>query len=203
MYVTAPKQSSFKPVPPGSHLARCYRIIDFGTQKTEFAGQIKFLHKGMFQFEVYGEDEDGNPLVTEKGEPMSISKNYTMSLGEKTALTADLESWRGKAFTGDERNRFNLKNVIGQWCLITVTKTEGRDGKEYSNIVSISPVPAAMKASKPEPKTEARIFDLSDPDMSLYETFSDRIKEKIQLSPEWKALNGKKTEDFNDETIPF
>ena len=29
----------FKPVPAGLHLARCYRIIDLGTQRSEFDGQ--------------------------------------------------------------------------------------------------------------------------------------------------------------------
>ena len=100
---------NFTPVSPGMHLARCYRIVDMGTQTTEFAGQTKHLHKVMLQFEVHGEDEDGKPLVTAKGEPMSISKNFTLSLAEKATLRLDLQAWRGRPFTADELRGFELK----------------------------------------------------------------------------------------------
>jgi hypothetical protein len=51
---------SFTPVAPGMHLARCYRIVDMGTQKSEYQGQVKHLQKVMIQFEVHGEDDNGN-----------------------------------------------------------------------------------------------------------------------------------------------
>ena len=104
----AESNSGFTPVPPGMHLARCYRIIDLGTQKSVYKGTEKQLHKIMIQFEVHSEDDEGNPLLTEKGEPLSISKNYTLSLGEKASLSIDLESWRGSAFTAEERRGFDL-----------------------------------------------------------------------------------------------
>ncbi len=190
---------SFTPVPSGSHLARCYRIIDLGTQKTEWAGQVKLLQKVMFQFEVHSEDDEGNPLVTSKGEPMSISKNYTLSLGDKSQLRADLEAWRSKEFTRDELKGFELKNVLGAWCMLTVTRATGKDGKDYTNISGISPVPKAMKASLPEPHNEVGIFSISNPDMEMFDTFSDRIKQRIMDTPEWKSRNT--TED--DTQIPF
>ena len=65
--VKANSESSFTPVPAGMHLARCYRVIDLGTQKSEYMGEIKHLPKIMVQFEVHGEDENGHPLVTAKG----------------------------------------------------------------------------------------------------------------------------------------
>lgn len=190
---------NFTPVPSGSHLARCYRIIDLGTQKTEWAGQVKLLPKVMFQFEVHGEDDEGNPLVTPKGEPMSISKNYTLSLRDKSQLKADLEAWRSRGFTQDELKGFELKNVLGAWCMLTVTRATGKDGKDYTNISGISPVPKAMKASLPEAHNEVGIFSIADPDLEMFDTFSDRIKEKIKSSPEWQSRNT--TED--DSSIPF
>jgi hypothetical protein len=199
MLIARDEGRSFTPVPSGSHLARCYRIIDLGTQKTEWQGQVKLLPKVMFQFEVHGEDEDGNPLRTSKGEPMSISKNYTLWLKEKSLLKADLEAWRGKGFTQDELKGFELKNVLGAWCLLTVTRATGKDGKDYTNISGVSPVPKAMKASLPEPHNEVGIFSISDPDMEMFETFSDRIKQRIMDTPEWKSRNT--TED--DSSIPF
>jgi len=40
--VKAGSEGSFVPVPAGLHLARCYQIIDLGTQKSEYIpGAIK------------------------------------------------------------------------------------------------------------------------------------------------------------------
>ena len=184
-------ESSFTPVPPGMHLARCYRIIDLGTQKTEFKGEIKHLPKIMVQFEVHGEDDDGKPLVTSKGEPMSISKNYTASLSEKATLRVDLKNWRGRDFTPEELKGFELKNVLGIFAMISVTKAPGKDGKEYTNIGAVMPVPANIKkAGLPAGHNPTAIFSIDDPDMELFETFSDGLKNKIKSSPEWQEREG-------------
>lgn len=182
---------SFTPVAPGMHLARCYRIVDLGTQKSEYLGQIKHLQKIMIQFEVHGEDDNGNALITQKGEPMSISKNFTLSLAEKSTLRKDLQTWRGREFTPEELRGFELKNVLGAWCMITAAKSVGNNGKDYTNIVSINPVPAAIKkAGLPEAFNKASMFVISDPDMELFETFGNGLKEKIIASPEWRARDG-------------
>ena len=182
---------SFTPVAPGMHLARCYRIVDLGTQKSEYQGQVKHLQKVMIQFEVHGEDDNGNPLVTDKGEPMSISKNFTLSLAEKATLRKDLQAWRGRDFTSDELRGFELKNVLGAWAMITAAKSTGNNGKEYTNIVSINPVPVTIKkAGLPEGFNKLNMFVISDPDMELFKTFGNGLKEKIQSSPEWRARNG-------------
>lgn len=182
---------SFTPVAPGMHLARCYRIVDVGTQKTEYQGQVKHLQKVMIQFEVHGEDDEGNALVTAKGEPMSISKNFTLSLAEKATLRKDLQTWRGKDFTADELRGFELKNVLGAWAMLSVAKSTGNNGKEYTNIMSINPVPVAIKkAGLPEGFNKLSMFVIDNPDMELFETFGNSLKEKIQGSPEWRARNG-------------
>jgi hypothetical protein len=204
---------SFTPVAPGMHLARCYRIIDLGTQKTEYQGQIKHLQKVMLQFEVHGEDDHGKALVTAKGEPMSISKNFTLSLAEKATLRKDLQAWRGRDFTAEELRGFELKNVLGAWAMITAAKSLGNNGKEYTNIVSINPVPASIKkAGLPSGFNQVSMFVIDEPDMKLFETFGNGLKEKIQGSPEWRAHNelplsqlGSEGSGFDDmdSTIPF
>jgi hypothetical protein len=179
---------SFTPVAPGMHLARCYRIVDMGTQKSEYQGQTKHLQKVMIQFEVHGEDDSGKALVTAKGEPMSISKNFTLSLAEKATLRKDLQAWRGRDFTAEELRGFELKNVLGAWAMITAAKSLGNNGKEYTNIVSINPVPASIKkAGLPSGFNQVSMFVIDEPDMALFETFGDGLKTKIASSPEWRA----------------
>lgn len=204
---------NFKPVPPGMHLARCYRIIDLGTQASEWNGVTKQLPKLMMQWEVHGEDEAGNPLLTDKGEPMGISKNYTVSLSENATLRKDLTSWRGRDFTAGELKGFELSNVLGHWAMISVSTSIGTDGNEYTNINSVNPVPASIKkAGLPEAYNSTTMFVLSNPDMAVWETLSDGIKAKIERSPEWQSRNtthslsapqSKKDYDEFEDDVPF
>jgi hypothetical protein len=205
---------TFTPVPPGMYLARCYRIVDLGTQKSEYLGQIKNLPKVMLQFEVHGEDDAGKPLVTAKGEPMSISKNFTLSLAEKATLRKDLQTWRGKEFTADELRGFQIDNVLGAWAMIAITKAVGNNGKEYTNIANINSVPKAMKGNLPEGHNKCAAFYIESPDMDMFETFSDNLRAKIEQSPEWQARQGNQSNkaqsaskgsgfDDMDDDIPF
>ena len=182
--------STFTPVPPGMYLARCYRIVDLGTQQSEYLGQVKNLPKVMLQFEVHGEDDAGKPLVTMKGEPMTISKNCTLSLAEKATLRKDLQTWRGREFTAEELRGFSIDNVLGAWAMIAITKSAGNNGQEYTNIANINSVPKAMKANLPEGHNKCTAFYIETPDMELFETFSDNLRAKIEKSPEWQARKG-------------
>lgn len=204
---------SFTPVPPGMYLARCYRIVDLGTQKSEYKGVMKSLRKVMLQFEVHGEDDAGNAIVTAKGEPMSISKNFTLSLAEKATLRTDLQTWRGKEFTADELRGFELKNVLGQWAMLNISKSLGNNGKEYTNIATINSVPKQLRATLPVASNKVAMFTIDDPDMTMFETFSNSLKEKIESSPEWQSRSYQKEQmdsansgtafDDMDSDLPF
>lgn len=214
MLIASASGGSFKPVPAGMHLARCYRIVDLGTQTSEYQGKVNSQHKVMFSFEVHGDDVDGSPLRTDTG-PMVISKTYTLSLNEKASLRSDLASWRGRDFTAEElRQSFHLKNVLGAWGMVVVTFTE-RDGKEYSNITSINLIPPQIKKNgMPEGENELLYWEIEDGSMEAFEKFSKNIQEKIKKAPEYlrrfKASSSKGYADLSDsafkdldDDIPF
>jgi hypothetical protein len=200
---------TFKPVPNGVHLARLYRLIDLGTQKSEYEGKINYLRKIKFVWEVHGHDEDGTPLVTDKDEPMIITRDYTMSWGDKATLRRDLESWRGRPFTEEEQRRFDLKNVLDQWCMINVQHKPRQKGGVFANVIGVTPVPKIVRQNGlPKGHNPCSFFLVSDPDMELFETFSDYLKEIIQASPEWRAsakTNPKSNSGFDDmdNDLPF
>ena len=205
-------ESNFKPVPAGMHLARLYRIIDLGTQKSEYEGKVNFLHKVKFVWEVHGEDTDGTPMVTEKGEPMIITKDYTLSWGEKANLRKDLEAWRGKPFTEEEQRRFDIKAVLDKWCMLNVQHKPRQKGGVYANVTAVTPVPSAIKSmGLPKGHNKCEMFVISDPDMEMFSTFGDYLKKTIEASPEWQGLKNRvKTSqpagsgfDDMDDDIPF
>lgn len=206
---------SFESTPTGSHLARCYRIVDVGTQKSEYQGQVKYLRKVMLGWEIHGVNDDGTPIKMKDGRPFAMFKNYTMSWSDKATLRIDLQAWRGKPFSAEEMRRFDLKTVLGAWCMLNVVERQGNDGKMYVNVANISPVPAMIKqAGLPAAINKNEMFSLSEPDWEMFETFSDNLKKKIINSPEFeKAKNPPKastsastspTEVMDDDLdIPF
>jgi hypothetical protein len=194
----------FKRVPVGVYIGRCYSLIDLGTQKTEGQYGVKFQHKIRISWELFGEDEQGNPLtinVDGVEMPMTISKSYTVSLHEKAGLRKDLASWRGKDFTEEEAAGFDVSRLIGAYCMLNITSSES-NGKTYSNISSITPLPAALKNNKPSPVHSNVIFNLDDPDFEVFGRFYEKLQATIKNSPEWAELQ-RNHGQHNTEDIPF
>ena len=189
---TAPS-SDFKAVPAGLHLARCYRIIDLGTQRSEYEGVEKHQRKIMLGWELHGKDDEGNELVTDRGDPLAIFKNYTLSWNDKANLRIDLQNWRNKPFTSAEMQRFDIQSILGAWCMLTVIPRPGKNGKMYSNVKAVAPVPSVIKSAGLPPAVNMnQVFRLAEPDYELYDTFGKGLKAMIEASPEWQALQGKK-----------
>lgn len=168
---------SFEKAPIGVHIARCYRVIDLGTQTSNWQGQEKKAHKVLISWELLGESR-----MTD-GKPFSISSRYTVSLHPKAQLRSVLESWRGRPFSPEEESSFNLSNILGKYCLLNIV----HDG-EYANVASIMPLVSGM--AKPDPVNAEFSWDLDNPDMGTFNTFSDNLKATIQKSPEWQQRQG-------------
>ena len=202
----------FKRVPPGAYIGRCYSLIDLGTQLTTGQFGTKEQHKLRIGWELFGEDEDGNPLTIDlegKTMPLTISKSYTVSLHEKAGLRRDLAAWRGRDFTDDEAKAFDVSKLIGAYCMVNVTTSE-TNGKTYSNVAGLTPLPGALRNAKPAPVHAPLIFDLDKPDMAVFQGFHEKLQEAIKKSPEWAIHQRGKGNGFEDmpndlieEEIPF
>jgi len=203
---------NFKRVPAGVFIGRCYSLIDLGTQLTSGQYGDKQQHKIKIGWELFGDDEQGNPLTIDvdgKEMPMTISKSYTVSLHEKAGLRKDLAAWRGRDFTDEEAKAFDVSKLLGAYCMVNVTTSES-NGKTYSNVAGLTPLPGALKNAKPAPVHANQVFDLDNPDMKLFATFHEKLQEAIKRSPEWASKQGKQAgSGFDDmpsdigEEIPF
>ncbi len=183
---------NFKRVPAGVHIGRCYSLIDLGTQTTNGQYGEKHQHKIRVSWELFGEDENGKPLTVDvdgNEMPMTISKHYTVSLHEKAGLRKDLSAWRGRDFTEEEAKAFDVSKLIGAYCLVNVTTSEN-NGKTYSNVAGLTPLPATLKNAKPNPIHENVIFNLDDPDMEIFASFHEKLQDIIESAPEWIAKHG-------------
>ena len=197
------EKKEFKVAPVGSHLARLYRIIDLGTQKSEYMGQVKMLRKVKFFWELHGDE-----LLIE-GKPLIQTRNYTLSLGDKASLRKDLESWRGKSFTDDELRGFDISNLLDKWCMVTVQHRTANNGNVYADAVAVTPVPAIVaKAGLPKGENRCPIFDLQKFDQAVFDGLSQGLKDQIMQSAEMrnkKDVNKllQEIEDDEDLSVPF
>ena len=195
----------FKIAPAGLHMARLYSIIDLGHQATEWAGETKIMHKVVFTWELHGDDDNGQPLKTDDGKPLIVSKRYTVSLGEQATLRKDLEAWGNKKMSAEDRKNFDLKALLGRFCMVNITHSE--DGR-YANISGISPVPTALRAHTPEGINPVNHFWLAEFDQAKYDALPKYYKEKITESSEWRGQKAKEAdkvtiEDDDVGDIPF
>lgn len=190
----------FKRVPAGAYIGRCYSLIDLGTQLTNGQHGEKMQHKIRVAWELFGEDENGAPLtvmVDGKEMPMTISKSYTVSLHEKSTLRKDLAAWRGRDFTDEEAKGFDVSKLVGAYCMVNATTSE-TNGKTYTNVAGLTPLPGALKNSKPAPVHAPVMFDLDAPDMAVFATFHEKLQEAIKRSPEWQSNQKNTGSGFDD-----
>ena len=171
----------------GTYPARCIQVIDLWTQHTEWQWQQKEQRKIRLTFELPTELEVFDPSKWEQ--PFVVSKNYTLSLSEKSKLREHLESWRGQEFTQQELEWFDIHNILGKECTIGVIHETSQDGKKtYANI---STVGKAMKGMNvPEAINPLVYLNLEDFDQSIYDSLPEFLRNKIGESREFKALEG-------------
>lgn len=191
-------ESSFSPIPEGVHTAVCYGLIDLGVQYSEKFD--KKAQKVLIMWELPDETykaEDGEE------KPRMLSREYTMSLHEKSGLRKDLQAWRGKTFTDEELSGFDLNNILGKGCQIQIIHKES-NGKTYANIASIMGLPKGMNVKKPD---NTIVFDL-DKVTALQEMYSlpTWVQDKIKESETYQELKVVVSE-FNgggeDGDLPF
>jgi hypothetical protein len=194
--------SGFEPVPEGSHLARCVNIVDLGLQETPRGGKEKVF----FAWEVPGVRVKWEKDGVEHEGPALVSSTYNLSIHPLSILGQQLESWRGKKFTDEERDGFDLFKVLGAPCMISITHNRVGD-KTYANVSAIIKVPTGTEV--PPAETELIGYTATDP---KYSGTLDKL-------PQWlrdKALAGQRQApvepaepnepavpaDFDDD-IPF
>lgn len=194
----------FEQPPVGTHVARCVKMIDIGTQRGEYQGKATMKRQVIIGFEL------PNELMTEgdyAGKPFTVSRFYTASLSEKANLRKDLANWRGRDFTEEELRGFEAKNILGKPCMLSLTPNE--KGK-----VRITGVMALPKGTQVPEQVNASVYLSLEPeefDPEVFDALSEGYKKLIKVSPEWAELQKPKAppskggghfDDMADD-IPF
>lgn len=197
----AKEAKSFDPAPAGTHIARCYGCVSLGTQHSEqFADAFKVLLLFEMPFERI-KMEDGKEMA------MTISKEYTLSLGKKSNLRKHLDSWRGRSFTEEELKGFEVSKVVGAPCQITVVHSTSGSGNTYAKIESITGLAKGM--SCPDQEHGSIKYEIEENKNSAFDVLPEWIRKKIEACEEWKPKSQQQSEpeqtvpQEEDDNIPF
>jgi len=189
-----------EPIPAGSYAARCYSMIQLGTNEETIQGELKRVSKVRITWElptelkIFKEENGEQPLV--------ISREFTLSMHEKSALRQFLQSWRGKQFTEQEALAFDVTALIGKPCLISISHNVAKNGNTYANITGVNLLPKGMEC--PNQINENQVLSFDNFNNELFDSLPSFIKERVASSDEFKAMS-KPNEIPVDESddIPF
>ncbi|HEY4759348.1 MAG TPA: hypothetical protein VIH42_02080 [Thermoguttaceae bacterium] len=185
LIIRKPPEGEFQLAPQGTHIARCYMVVDLGSQNTPFGAKHKIRVGWEFPNELM---EDGRPFM--------IAKEYTASLHPDSNLAQDLVSWRGRAFTEEELGGFDIFKILGAPCMLTVIHTISKTGKQYANVKTVASLPKGTV--KPEPVNDLISFSLDAPDEDQFSKLPEWLSKKINRSTN-KQESSPDFPDFDDD----
>ena len=137
--------SDFKKVPEGTHIAVCNMVVDLGLQPSPYGPK----HRIFFRWEIPDErtewEKDGQTMEG----PMTIGTTLSASLSKKATLRGFLESWRGKQFTKEELEGFDVFAVLGKSCQLQVIHEKADNGNVYANIKGCMSLPRDSAHRRP------------------------------------------------------
>ena len=130
-----PPERTFTPCPEGLHHAVCVDVVDLGVVATSFGDK----HKVRIIWQI----EEENP---DTGRRYDASKQYNLSLHEKSTLRKDLEGWRGVKFTeaqlaGEDQRGFDIEKLVGVNCQIQIVHDISDDARIWANVQAVVPAP--------------------------------------------------------------
>ena len=118
----------YTPPPEGLHPACCCDVIDLGMVESAFGA--KPTAEIRWQLELLNPDTNKRFVVR---------RRFTASLAPKANLRKALETWRGRRFTENELQGFDLEKLLGVPCQVQVMHHVTDDGRTYANVEAVIP----------------------------------------------------------------
>jgi hypothetical protein len=128
-------KKEFTPAPEGLFSAVCCDVVDLGDLDTPWGKKPKV--------EIRWQIEETNP---ETQKPFMVLRRFTLSLHEKANLRSTLEAWRGRKFSKEELEGFDLERLIGANCQVQIIHNIADESTVYANVQAV--VPAAKNGAK-------------------------------------------------------
>lgn len=195
-------------VPAGGYLGVICGVYDIGTQA---GGQYGPKRQIVVTWELHNK----KGVVKDKaGEPVTISKFYTLSFNEKATLRKDVEAMTGTPVSeSDALAGFDIENLLGMQCRLRVVHYEKKDKSKGDKIGTLMPLDE--DDPKPEAVSDSVYFEIT-PEVIAAKAVPDyvpkwvanKVRESTQLGgtgkPAGNPLAGPVTVPAdNGDDIPF
>jgi len=179
-------------IPQGSYSARIYEIIELGTIEGYKGKQQR---KVRITFELPTEKK---VFKSENGEqPLVISKEYTVSSHEKSGMRELVEACIAIGLFQGEADTFDIKQLMGETCLVSIKHKEGEKGK-FQYVDSTSALPKGLKVEKAINKT--RTYEIDTHDKDVFSALPQFVQDKITSSEEYQEKYGM---TISADDVPF
>jgi hypothetical protein len=180
MSTTSTRRGGDYELPPaGTHISRCYAIIDLGTQEVLWQNKAKLQPKVHIRWELCHE-------LMEDGKPFSVGEKYTNSTDPKANLRHHLESWAGRSMTPSEVEGFDLSKLLGKACQLTVSHEPGKrdPSKTYAVVKAVTPLAKGMTA--PPMVNKPLHYQVEQGANEVYHSLSEYLRKTIAVCQEWQ-----------------
>lgn len=186
LHATDSGSGDFEQPVAGQYIARCYRVIDLGTQPQTFQGKPSSPKpQVVFYFELLA-DEEGKDYRDSEGKPFVVVNTYTNSTNEKATLRKHIDAWRGVPLTKEQAADYDISKLLNKYCRLQVILKSSADGnKTYVNIASIG-----STKMKPAGVNELVKYEIDEGIGGVYETLPQWIKDKLTNASEWASVSG-------------
>lgn len=170
----------------GGYPGRLVQLIDLGLQPQKpYQGQEKApVQMVMFTYELvdcFMLDEEGNE-IEDKPRWISETLPFLPLKSDKAKSTQ-----RYKAFDPTEENEGDWAKYIGAPVTVTIINNPGKEGKVYDNIASLSPMRPRDVEKCPPLKNPTKMFSLEDPDIEVFNSLPEWIRDKIKGNLNFKG----------------
>mgnify|MGYP001459814485 CR=1 FL=1 len=127
----------FTPAPEGVHLAVCCEVVDMGSVESKFGPRD--MIKIVWQIEE----------LDDHGKRFEVHARYSRSIHPRSNLGKRLVSWRGRAFTETELEKFDLESIVGACCQLQIVHNI-TEGGSWANVENVLPLMKGMAKLSPQ-----------------------------------------------------
>jgi len=184
-------RGDYELIPEGVHPARTVRMVDLGTQESDYglrrqlwvAWELPFERR---KFTVDGEEREG---------PALASKFYTFSAHEKSALRIAYESVLGSLDDAklQREGGFDPKPLLDQRCQVHIGRTA--NGKD--KVMAVLPLARGQEVPQRELPLVFLSLEEGEYDANVFnEDVTPGIQAILRRSPEWQFVSGEMAKKF-------
>jgi len=163
-------------IPEGLVDAKCYAVIDLGSEEFEYMGEKKITRKIQISFETQIMGKFGDKWEL----PLTAHITKTFTLYEKGKLYPLIKDW---VDVNEIKN--NIFDLVGKTAKLMISHSTSKKGAIYAEVLKIKPGEKDWNLINPE------IYLSLDKDSYSVEEFNKLptfLQDKIKLTPEYKEI---------------